>query len=196
VVKSNCQPATSLKFSEFPIVAQNAVRTPLSVVTLRQILEAAGQAGSLANVVIEVDVGLHRCGVQPSSAALALAQRAAELPGIHLAGVLGYEGHAVFVADAEQRSRLAREAVQALVDTAELIRQAKVPVEIVSAEGTGTYNLTGTFPGVTEVEAGSYPFMDTKYRRLGLPFRCTLTLLATVISTPTPAPSLTPDSKS
>jgi D-serine deaminase-like pyridoxal phosphate-dependent protein len=153
---------------------------------LRQISEAALRAGSQVNIVIEVDVGLHRCGVQPGDAALTLARQAARLGGIHFAGVLGYEGHAVFVTDPEQRARQAREAMQALVNTAELIRQAGLPVEIVSGGGTGTYYLTGAFPGVTEVEAGSYPFMDTKYRRLGLPFRCALSLLATVISTPAP----------
>lgn len=153
---------------------------------LRQISEAALRAGSLVNIVIEVDVGLRRCGVQPGNPALALARQAVQLGGIHFAGVLGYEGHAVLVTDAEQRARQAGDAMQALVATAELIRQAGLPVEIVSAGGTGTYNLTGAFPGVTEVEAGSYPFMDTKYRRLGLPFRCALSLLATVISTPAP----------
>ena len=153
---------------------------------LRQISEAAIRAGSRVNVVVEVDVGLHRCGVQPGHAALDLARRGAQSGGIHFAGLLGYEGHAVLVTDVEQRARLAREAMQALVDTAELIRQAGLPVEIVSAGGTGTYDITGTFPGVTEVEAGSYLFMDTKYRRLGLPFRNALSLLATVISTPAP----------
>jgi D-serine deaminase-like pyridoxal phosphate-dependent protein len=81
---------------------------------LRQISAAAAQASSRVNVVIEVDVGLHRCGVQPGNAALALAQQATQMPGIHFAGVLGYEGYAVFVADAEQRGQLAREAMEAL----------------------------------------------------------------------------------
>jgi len=124
--------------------------------------------------------------VQPGQAALDLARQAAQSAGIHFAGLLGYEGHAVQVADAEQRAHVAREAMGPLVETAELIRQAGLPVEIVSAGGTGTYDITGTFPGITEIEAGSYPFMDTKYRRLGLPFRNALSLLATVISTPTP----------
>jgi D-serine deaminase-like pyridoxal phosphate-dependent protein len=153
---------------------------------LRQISAAAVEAGSQVRVVIEVDVGLHRCGVLPGRAALALAQLAIQLPGLHFSGVLGYEGQAVFVVEAEQRARQAREAMQSLVDTAELIRQAGLPVEIVSAGGTGTYDITGAFPGVTEVEAGSYLFMDTKYRRVGLPFQCALSLLATVISIPTP----------
>lgn len=153
---------------------------------LRQISEAALRAGSQVNVVVEVDVGLHRCGVQPGQATLDLARLATRYAGIHFAGLLGYEGHAVLVTDAEQRAHAAREAMRALVDTAELIRRAGLPVEIVSAGGTGTYDITGTFPGITEVEAGSYPLMDTKYRRLGLPFRNALSLLATVISTPTP----------
>ncbi len=153
---------------------------------LRQISEAAMRAGSHVRIVIEVDVGLHRCGVQPGQAALDLARQAAQLAGIHFAGLLGYEGHAVQVENAEQRGHIAREAMGPLVETAELIRQAGLPVEIVSAGGTGTYDITGTFPGITEIEAGSYPFMDAKYRRLSLPFRNALSLLATVISTPTP----------
>jgi D-serine deaminase-like pyridoxal phosphate-dependent protein len=73
-----------------------------------------------------------------------------------------------------------------LVSTSELIRQEGIPVEIVSAGGTGTFDLTGTYPGVTEVEAGSYIFMDTKYNQLGLAFKQSLTLLAMVMSSHEP----------
>jgi D-serine deaminase-like pyridoxal phosphate-dependent protein len=172
-------------------LAQLAGQTTLIVAVdqadnLHQISAAAQKAGTLVGVVIEVDVGLHRCGVQPGPAAVTLAQLAGRLPGIHFAGVLGYEGHTVLLADTEQRSRESREAMQVLVSTADLIRQAGLPVEIVSGGGTGTYDLTGAFPGITEVEAGSYLFMDTQYSRLDLPFRCALSLLATVVSTPAP----------
>ncbi len=153
---------------------------------LRQISAIAKEAGSRVGVVVEVDVGLHRCGVEPGPAAVDLARLASGLPGIHFAGLLGYEGHTVLLPDAKQRATQTREAMRALVETAELIRRAGLPVEIVSGGGTGTYDLTGSFPGVTEVEAGSYLFMDTKYRLLGLPFRCALSLMATVVSTPAP----------
>ena len=88
----------------------------------------------------------------------------------------------MFEAHRSKRRKSARIAMQALVGTGELIRQAGLLVEIVSAGGTGTYDLTGDFPGVTEVEAGSYVFMDTRYNQLGLPFKQSLTLLSMVTS--------------
>jgi len=172
-------------------VVQLALKSQLIVAVdqadnLRMLSQAAQKTGSVINVVVEVDVGMKRCGVQPGEAALSLARLASQLPGLHFSGVLGYEGQAVLIPDREKRTRAASQAMQMLVETADLIRQAGLTVEIVSAGGTGTYDLTGIFPGITEVEAGSYPFMDTKYLQLGLPFRCALTLLATVISVPSP----------
>ena len=157
-----------------------------SEANLRELSAAARHAGSQIRVVIEVDVGLGRCGVSSPEQALALAGAAAGLPALQLVGVLGYEGHAVFLSDPEARRAAVNEAMGKLVKTAERLRQAGYPIEIVSAGGTGTYDLTGRFPGITEVEAGSYILMDTRYREVGSPFRCALTLLATVISTPTP----------
>jgi D-serine deaminase-like pyridoxal phosphate-dependent protein len=146
----------------------------------------AVEAGSLIYILVEVDVGLHRCGVQPGQAALDLARYIRTQPGLEFAGVLGYEGHTVFVLDAEERKKQADQAMLELTSTAQLIRQAGIPVRIVSSGGTGTYNFSGVYPGVTEIEAGSYVFMDTKYRAQNLPFQCALTLLSTVISVPSP----------
>lgn len=173
-------------------LAQLALKSQLIVAVdqvdnLRMLSQAARKTGSVIRVVIEIDVGMKRCGVQPGEAALSLARQASQLPGLHFSGVLGYEGQAVFIPDREERSRAARQAMHMLVETANLIRQAGLPVEIVSAGGTGTYDMTGIFPGITEVEAGSYLFMDTKYRQLGLLFRCALSLLATIISVPSPS---------
>lgn len=151
---------------------------------IRELSEAARIFGSLIHVVVEIDVGLGRCGVPPGENGLALAKFISKMPGLLFEGVLGYEGHAVFLTDLKARQEAVDQAMGKLVSTAELIRHAGFNVEIVSAGGTGTYDLTGRYPGVTEVEAGSYIFMDTRYRGVGLPFRCALTLLATVISTP------------
>ncbi|MBN2550480.1 MAG: DSD1 family PLP-dependent enzyme [Anaerolineales bacterium] len=153
---------------------------------LHQIAEAAHEAGSIVGIVIEVDVGMGRCGVPPGEACLPLARLAAQLPGVHFAGLLGYEGHTVFEIDPHRRQENAFQAMTKLTGTADLLRSHGLEVEIVSAGGTGTAFLSGDFPGVTEIEAGSYPFMDVKYNQLGLPFRQALTLQATVISTPSP----------
>jgi len=149
---------------------------------LIQISRALEQAGSTIQVVIEVDIGLHRAGVQPGEPALRLAEEASHLSGIHFSGVLGYEGFTMFEVDRALREVHAANAMSALVGTADLIRNTGIPVEIVSAGGTGTYDITGDYPGVTEVEAGSYVFMDTKYNRLGLAFKQSLTLLSMVTS--------------
>lgn len=153
---------------------------------LNQLSRAGVHANSKIHVVIEIDVGMGRCGVQPGEPAVSLAQLASNLPGLYFAGIMGYEGHTVFEPDLHHRDENVRNAMQKLVSTAECIRKAGLNVDIVSAGGTGTYNLTGVFPGVTEIEAGSYPFMDTKYAEMGLPFHPALSLLATVISTPMP----------
>ncbi len=137
-------------------------------------------------MVIEVDVGLHRSGVQPCEPALRLAEETSHLSGIHFSGVLGYEGFTMFEVDRVLRVDHAKHAMKALVDTADLIRKTGIPVEMVSAGGTGTFDITGDYPGVTEVEAGSYVFMDIKYNQLGLAFQQSLTLLSMVTSIHTP----------
>lgn len=151
---------------------------------LKQLSLAAKAARCTIPILIEVDIGMHRCGVQPGEMAIQLANLASQLPNIQFKGIMGYEGHTVFETDPEKRMDNVRKAMAALTNTATLIRQAGILVDIVSAGGTGTYNLTGLYPGVTEIQAGSYVFMDTKYRKMGLPFQNALTLLATVISRP------------
>lgn len=151
---------------------------------IRELSAVAQRFGSLIYVVVEIDVGLGRCGVPPGEGALVLARYISDMPGLVFVGVLGYEGHAVFLTERKARQEAVDQAMSKLVSTADLIRQAGFKVEIVSAGGTGTYDITGRYPGITEIEAGSYIFMDTRYRGLGLPFRCALNLLATVISTP------------
>ncbi len=172
-------------------LAQLARKTQIIVAVdqaenIPQISQAAVQEGSTIHLLVEVDVGMHRCGVPTAEAALALAKLAVQQPGLHFSGVMGYEGHTVFEADAAQRKRNAEQAMTMLVGAAELIRRNGLPVEIVSAGSTPTFNQTGAFPGVTEIQAGSYIFMDTKYGAMGLPFRCALSVLATVISVPAP----------
>jgi D-serine deaminase-like pyridoxal phosphate-dependent protein len=153
---------------------------------VRHLSSAAERAGSTLRVVVEVDVGMGRCGVVPGEAVVRLAQLVDRSLGLQFAGVLGYEGHAVFIPEREERHKAVDKAMAALIGTVEQLWQAGIAVEIVSAGGTGTYDMTGRHPGVTEVEAGSYILMDTKYQEIGLPFRSALTLLATVISVPVP----------
>jgi D-serine deaminase-like pyridoxal phosphate-dependent protein len=133
---------------------------------------AAAAAGGVREVVIDVNVGLPRCGCQSEDAGR-LAE-AARGKGLQVRGVMGYEGHAVGLEDRATRVRLTEEAMQLL-----LAAYAQVGGELISAGGTGTYDCN---VWATEIQAGSYALMDTAYARLGLPFRQALSVLATVIS--------------
>jgi D-serine deaminase-like pyridoxal phosphate-dependent protein len=146
-------------------------------------LSAAAQAkGVRLRVLIEVDTGMARCGLPPGQASLELARAIAPLAGLRFEGIMGYEGHTVMIPDAVERRKAAEEAVGKLVATSDLLRANGIPVGIVSAGGTGTYDFTGNYPGVTEIQAGSYATMDAKYRDVGLDFELALTIVARVIS--------------
>jgi len=152
---------------------------------------AATSKGVSLRVLVEVNVGMGRCGVEPGEPAVALARQVASSPGLVFEGLMGYEGHAVMRPTFEERMKLARAAMALLVSTKKHIEAAGLEVRIVSGGGTGTYNITGTYLGVTEVQAGSYVTMDVRYRDCGVGFECALTCLATVISTPRPGVAIT-----
>ncbi len=147
-------------------------------------LDAAAQAkGIRLRVLVELNIGMDRCGVLPGAPALELAQRVAASPGLRLEGLMGYEGHTVFIQDLEERREKTEASVIQLVDTADLLRRHGIPVKIVSSGGTGTSLITGRHPGVTEIQVGSYITMDSQYREeVGIDFAYGLTVLATVTS--------------
>lgn len=172
-------------------VASLAKRTDIKVAVdselgLRQMATAAQATGVSVGVLVDVNVGMPRCGVAPGEAAVALARRVHETPGLRLCGLMGYEGHAVGIPDWQTREAQARAAMATLTSTARAVKAAGLPCDIVSAGGTGTYDITGRVEGVTEVQAGSYVLMDTAYARLGLPFQQAFYIVATVVSRPTP----------
>ena len=139
------------------------------------------------DVLIEIDVGQHRCGVQPGEATLQLAQQLAGLSFLRLRGVQGYEGHLQHIADADERERNCRRSMQLLTSTVEALRHAGFPIEIVTTGGTGTAQICASFPTVTEVQPGSFIFMDADYlHALGPTYASSLTVLSTVISRPAP----------
>ena len=137
------------------------------------------------SVVVDVNVGLNRCGVQPGEPACRLAKTVVE-KGLRFRGVMGYEGHLQALPPGEERDRLVSVVDTSLVDSRKLIEAEGIPVEIVSTSGTGTYAEAGAYPGVTEIQAGSYLLMDTIYMNRGSTFRRSLTILVSVISRPEP----------
>jgi len=149
------------------------------------ISQAAEQAGAQLSALVEVDIGMGRCGVVPGPPAVRLAQQVDALPSLRFAGLQGYEGHAVMVPDPEARRQAAEEAIERLSATRDAIEATGLEVGILSGGGTGTYETTGAHPAMNELQAGSYATMDGRYASLGLPFACALTIQAQVISVPT-----------
>jgi D-serine deaminase-like pyridoxal phosphate-dependent protein len=145
---------------------------------------AARAAGSTIDVLIEVDTGMDRAGVDTPEEAAVLARKVAPIKGIRLIGVTGYEGHCSLTPEAGLRAKRQREAMALLVEAADQIIAAGFPCPIVSAGGTATWNLTAADPRITEIQAGSYAVMDNFHGAMVGDFEKALTVLATVISRP------------
>ncbi len=152
--------------------------------TLDDIAAAARAEGVEVGVLVDVNVGLPRCGIAYGEPALALAKRAHATGGVRLRGLMGYEGHVVGLDDRAEREARAAKAMQRLLETMRLVREAGLPCEIVSAGGTGTYDITGKMEGITEIQVGSYVLMDTAYAKLDIPFQQAFSILSTVLSRP------------
>jgi D-serine deaminase-like pyridoxal phosphate-dependent protein len=148
-------------------------------------LNAAAQTkGVRLRTLIEVDIGMRRCGVAPGGPVLDLAREIVASPGLRFEGIMGYEGHAIFTEDIDERRAKTEESLKDLADSAELLRREGIPVGIVSSGGTGTHFITGAYEGITELQVGSYITMDSQYRNLpGVEFDYALTLRVTVINT-------------
>ncbi len=148
---------------------------------VKELSQTASAAGSELGVIVEVNVGMDRCGTD-ADGAVELAKQISTSPGLRFDGLMGYEGHTVAERDYEVRKTEAEKAMSILVSTATQIRAEGIEVKIVSAAGTGTYNITGRVKGVTELQCGSYIFMDGDYGEVFDDFSPALSVLATVVS--------------
>ena len=146
---------------------------------------AAASAGVRLPVLVEIDIGQHRCGVEPGATALALARKIADSPSLRFAGLQAYQGLAQHIYEEDARREAMREAIDARRSTVELLRAHGLPCDRVTGGGTGTCEFEAASTVYTEVQSGSYIFMDADYLRVqGAPrrFEPALFVLATVIS--------------
>ena len=143
---------------------------------------AAAEAGTEIGVLVELDVGMERCGARSAEEALRLAERVHAAPGLQLRGIQAYEGHCMSVPDRAKRVRMATEAMDQAAAALELMRGAGLPAGTLSGGGTGTYDITGRHPAVTELQAGSYAFMDAFHDRLTTDFEVSLTVASTIVA--------------
>jgi D-serine deaminase-like pyridoxal phosphate-dependent protein len=145
---------------------------------------AAVLEGITIPVLVELNVGMNRCGIAPGAPAVELARAVAAMPGLRLAGLMGWEGHTVPMDEAEKPARIA-DSMSRLVSTADACRAAGMTIDIVSSSGSGTFRQAVATPGITEVQAGGGVFCDLNYAKWGLPeYEFALTVLTRVVSRP------------
>jgi D-serine deaminase-like pyridoxal phosphate-dependent protein len=157
-----------------------------SEVNAQAIGQAAREIGVEVGVLVDVDNGMGRAGVSPGEAALALSQQVHAIDGLRYMGLMAWEGHAVAITDADEKRTTIDKAISALAETANLCREAGLPVEIVSGGGSGTYLISAELSGLTEIQAGGAIFCDARYRAWGAHTKPSLFVQAVVTSRPTP----------
>jgi 3-hydroxy-D-aspartate aldolase len=150
--------------------------------------EAARQQGTRLAVLVDFSAGLSRTGCADADAVLALARAAAAAPGLDLRGIQSYSGNLQHIAVRAERARRAQEQRAALRRILTELRAAGIAVEVITGAGTGTYDLDGDDKLFTELQVGSYVFMDVDYQRALLdgsnapPFETSLFVAASVVS--------------
>jgi D-serine deaminase-like pyridoxal phosphate-dependent protein len=149
-------------------------------------LDAAARAfGVRLSVLVEVNVGANRCGVEPGEPAVVLARLVAGQPGLRFAGLQAYQGRAQHIQDLEKRRQAIDLSIAKVRETAAALERAGLPCDQVTGAGTGSYRFEAASGVYTELQAGSYIFMDADYKRVeGFPaeFENALFVLATVMS--------------
>jgi len=154
---------------------------------------AATRAGVTLNVLVEIDVGAHRCGVAPGAPALELAKRAAGAKALRFKGLQAYQGSAQHIRDYHERSAAIDAAAAAAESSVALLEKNGLACATVTGAGTGSYLLEAGSGVYNELQAGSYIFMDADYaKNLGEDgasvdvFRHALFVYTAVMSAPEP----------
>lgn len=149
---------------------------------VRQMAEVARSEGVTLEVLVEVNIGMNRCGVEPGEPALELARAIAAEPGLKFVGLQGYDGHLQLMADRDQKKTRCLQGLDHLLETRRLIEAAGLPIEVVTGAGTGTRETAQGHPALTEVQPGSFLLMDVAYHVACPEFACSLSILTTVVS--------------
>jgi 3-hydroxy-D-aspartate aldolase len=181
------------KIGRIVALAGSGNKIMLAVGHLReaQLLAEAAEAAKIGlDVLVDLDVGDKRTGIAPGQPAVELAQQIARSKRLAVRGVQAYAGHASHTVGFEARQRVSSDAMAKAVATREAFERAGFDAKILSGGSTGTYNIDSAIEGVTELQVGSYVFMDVDYRRIGgrdgnsvySDFQPSLTVLTTVVS--------------
>ena len=171
-------------------VCDDFIQATDSPINARLLSEAAISMNIIADVVVDVDPGGNRTGITPGQPALQLAQLVDQLPGLRLRGLLCYDGGSQHVQGFAQRRSQTLSRLNAASETYDLFNRSGLTTEIFSGGGTGTYNIDHEIRGLTDIQVGSYVFMDAQYIDIGgessdkiySDFQPALTILTTVLN--------------
>jgi D-serine deaminase-like pyridoxal phosphate-dependent protein len=150
--------------------------------------QAAHEAGTTIGVLVDVDLGMKRTGVATAEAAVELARRVSSSPGLRFDGLMGYEGHTLMIDDPAEKRASVGAAISTLLGTRDLVEAAGLKCRIISAGGSGSYQLTADISGITEIQAGGGIFACQYYTQACqvTGHRPAISVLATVVSRPYP----------
>ena len=162
----------------------NVVVAVDNVENVRELSEAATAIGVEIGVLVDVNVRIARCGVEPGEPSTTLAKIVDGMAGVRFDGLMGYEGHVT--ADEDEKRQIVTEAMDKFKYAKDEVESAGLEAKIMSAGGTSTYMETAKIDYVTEIQCGSYIFMDGKYLDEMSDFDLAITVASTVISRPTP----------
>jgi len=146
--------------------------------------DAMQRAGRTLDVLVKVDVGFHRCGIDPNADALGFIQTVASLPGLRLCGLLSHAGHAYHAASEDELRRIARQEAETLADLHSRAATSGIALDEISVGATPTLRFSVGQRGITELRPGNYVYFDRTQVALGAASLddCALTVLATVVS--------------
>jgi D-serine deaminase-like pyridoxal phosphate-dependent protein len=134
---------------------------------VEELQRAASSAGIRITVMIDLDIGQNRTGTLPGEPALRLAESIAHSKNLRLKGICAYAGHVAHVTGFEERRANSQRALAQAIATRDLLQHNGHKLEILSGSSTGTYNIDSYIEGMTEMQSGSYVFMDVEYRKIG-----------------------------
>jgi D-serine deaminase-like pyridoxal phosphate-dependent protein len=134
---------------------------------VKDLQRAAAHSGLRITILIDLDIGQNRTGIAPGEPALNLAEAIGRSKNLELKGLCAYAGHAAHVVGYDERRTASRRALEKAIATRDLLTKHGHRVEILSGASTGTYNIDADIQGITEMQSGSYVFMDVEYRKIG-----------------------------
>jgi len=164
------------------------ITTVDSLEGMELLARAAVRKGVMVDVLVEINVGQNRTGVEPGEPAAKLATAVSRTKGLNFKGLMGYEGFLqLTIPEIEKRKIEDHKALAGISRSIDAVKKDGFEPEIVTSGGTGTYNIAAEFEGVTEIQPGSYVMMDHRYNLMetcGTDFKNSLSILSRVVSTP------------